>query len=150
MGTSRREFLYVAGGLGLATIVREAVATPAAMQGAIARVTRGAPLREGRVRIGIAPVVENGHSVPLTVSVDSPTTAAERARAIHVLAEKNPLPNVISVQLGPRAGRAHFETRVRLADSQTVIAIAELADGTFWSQHVEVVVTLAACIEDLT
>ena len=97
MSTSRRKFLRAAGGIGLAMVVVPAAATPAAMQQAIAKVTGGAALQEGRVRIGIAPLVENGHSVPLTVSVDSPMTPAEHVRTIHVFAEKNPLPNVISV-----------------------------------------------------
>ena len=149
MSTSRRKFLRAAGGIGLAMVVVPAAATPAAMQQAIAKVTGGAALQEGRVRIGIAPLVENGHSVPLAVSVDSPMTPAEHVRAIHVFAEKNPLPNVISVHLGPRAGRARFDTRIRLADSQTVVAVAELADGSFHAQRVDVVVTLAACIGDL-
>ncbi|MGH7247670.1 MAG: thiosulfate oxidation carrier protein SoxY, partial [Pseudomonadota bacterium] len=85
---------------------------------------------------------------PCTVSVDSPMTATDYVKAIHVFNEKNPQPDVIGVALGPRAGRAGFSTRIRLADSQTVTAIAELSDGTFWSGDVAVVVTLAACLEE--
>ena len=76
-------------------------------------------------------------------------TAADHVRAIHVFTEKNPQPNVVSVHLGPRAGRASVSTRIRLADTQTVTAIAELSDGSFWSDRVDVIVTLAACLEDL-
>ena len=94
------------------------------------------------------PLVENGNAVPLTIIVDSPMSEAEHVKAIHVFNEKNPQPNVISVKLGPRAGRAGFSTRIRLADSQTVTAIAELSDGSFWSDDIDVIVTLAACIED--
>ena len=94
------------------------------------------------------PLVENGNSVPITVSVDSPMTATDHVRAIHIFNEKNPQPNVISVKLGPRAGRASFSTRIRLADSQTVTAIAELSDGSFWSDDIDVIVTLAACVEE--
>ena len=86
--------------------------------------------------------------MPCTVSVDSPMTATDYVKAIHVFNEKNPQPNVIGVRLGPRAGRAEFSTRIRLADSQTVTAIAELSDGTCWSDDVYVIVTLAACIEE--
>ena len=71
-------------------------------------------------------------------------------KAIHVFNEKNPQPNVLTVRLGPRAGKAHVSTRIRLADTQKVIAIAEMSDGTFWSDTAEVVVTLAACLEDPT
>jgi len=86
--------------------------------------------------------------VPLSVAVESPMTAADYVKAIHVFAERNPLPNVLSVYLGPRSGRARVATRVRLADTQTVLAIAQLSDGSFWSDSVNVVVTLSACLED--
>ncbi len=75
-------------------------------------------------------------------------TPAEHVRAIHVFTEKNPQPNVLSVHLGARAGRASIVTRVRIADTQTVTAIAQLSDGTFWSDSAHVVVTLSACLED--
>jgi sulfur-oxidizing protein SoxY len=74
-------------------------------------------------------------------------TAADHVKAIHVFNEKNPQPNVVSMRLGPRAGKASVATRIRLADSQKVIAVAEMSDGSFWSDEVEVVVTLAACLE---
>ena len=76
-------------------------------------------------------------------------TANDYVKAIHIFNEKNPQPNVISVRLSPRAGRAAFSTRIRLADSQTVTAMAELSDGTFWSGDIDVIVTLAACIEEV-
>jgi sulfur-oxidizing protein SoxY len=69
-------------------------------------------------------------------------------KSIHVVTEKNPLPNVVSVYLGPQSGRARFATRVRLADTQKVLAIAEMSDGSFWSDSVDVVVTLSACLEE--
>ena len=145
----RRNFLLSAGSIALATLTRPALATPAAMQEAIAKLIGRAPLQRGKVKIEIAPLVENGYSVALAVTVDSPMTAADHVQSIHVLAEKNPLPNVISVHLGPRAGRARFETRIRLADTQTIVAVARMSDGSFWSESVAVVVTLAACTEEL-
>src|SRR5207302_10167174 len=108
-----------------------------------------APLRRGKVKLDLPPLIENGNAVPMTVSVDSPMTEADHVKAIHVFNEKNPQPHVVSVQLGPRAGKAAVSTRIRLADSQTVIAIAELSDGSFWSDEADVVVTLAACVEGL-
>jgi sulfur-oxidizing protein SoxY len=152
--TTRRKFLLTAGGavagLGLAAAVgvRPARATPAAMQEAIRAVVGSAPITPGKVQLEIPPLVENGNAVPLAVSVDSPMTAAEHVRAIHVFTEKNPQPNVVAFRLGPRAGRASVGTRVRLADTQTVVAICELSDGTFWSDQASVVVTLAACLEE--
>lgn len=150
---SRRSILKaaaaLAGSAGLARLtIRPAAATPAMLADAVRDFVGGAPIRKGKVKLDLPPIVENGNSVPCAVSVESPMTATDYVKAIHVFNEKNPQPYVISVTLGPRAGRAEFSTRIRLADSQTVTAIAELSDGTFWSDDVDVVVTLAACIEE--
>ena len=118
------------------------------MRAAIRNVVGEAPVRKGRVELDVPPLVENGNTVSLVVTVDSPMTATDHVKAIHVFNEKNPQPNVISVHLGPRAGRAKISTRIRLADTQTVTAIAEMSDGSFWSATAEVIVTLAACLEE--
>jgi sulfur-oxidizing protein SoxY len=148
---SRREILQAAAALaggGVLLSIRPAAATPEMMKDAVRAVIGEAPVKKGKVKLDLPPLVENGNSVPCTVSVESPMTADNYVKAIHVFNEKNPQPNVISVKLGPRAGRASFSTRIRLADSQTVTAIAELSDGTFWSDDIDVIVTLAACIEE--
>lgn len=151
---SRRDFLLAAGGLtaalGLRAVVAAAPAhaTPAAMQAAIEKVVGSARVTAGKVRLELPPLSENGHAVPLTVRVESPMTEAEHVRAVHVFTEKNPQPDVATFHLGPRAGRARVATRIRLADTQTVVAICELSDGSFWSDHATVVVTLAACLEE--
>jgi sulfur-oxidizing protein SoxY len=152
--TTRREVLvgasYVAGGLALPALitVSRAEATPATMTAAIRRVTGEAKVMTGKIKLEMPPLVENGNTVQFTVSVDSPMTASDHVKAIHVFTEKNPQPNVISVHFGPRAGRAAITTRCRLADSEKVIAVAELNDGSFWSDHIDVIVTIAACVED--
>jgi sulfur-oxidizing protein SoxY len=152
---SRREFLAMAGGmaagLGLSSVitVTPAHATPASMQEAIRKVVGTAPVTVGKVKLELPPLSENGNAVPLTLSVESPMTEADHVRAMHVFTEKNPQPDVVSVRLGPRAGRARLATRIRLADTQTVTAICELSDGSFWSGSATVVVTLAACLEEL-
>jgi sulfur-oxidizing protein SoxY len=155
IGHSRRDILQSAAALSgcgvlLRLTIRPAAATPEMMQEAVRSVVGEAPVSKGKVKLDLPPLVENGNSVPCTVSVDSPMTATDYVKAIHVFNEKNPQPNVIGVRLGPRAGRAEFSTRIRLADSQTVTAIAELSDGTFWSGDIDVIVTLAACIEETT
>ena len=153
--TSRREFLLAAGGVAAgigfasAVLARPARATPAAMHEAIRKVVGSARVNTGRVKLDVPPLVENGNTVPLAVSVESPMTEADHVRAIHVFTEKNPQPDVVSFRLGRRAGRASVATRIRLADTQTVIAITELSDGSFWSASANVVVTLAACLEEV-
>jgi sulfur-oxidizing protein SoxY len=149
--TSRREFLAgAAAGLGLGAIVtvRPVHATPQEMQEAIRKVVGSAPVTKGRVKLELPPLSENGNTVPLTVSVESAMTPADHVRAIHVFTELNPQPEVVTFRLGPRAGRARVSTRIRLANTQTVTAIGELSDGSFWSATAVVVVTLAACLED--
>jgi sulfur-oxidizing protein SoxY len=152
--TSRREFLQMVGSAAAAAgfvslvAVDPARATPASMQQAIAKVVGAARVSAGRVKLELPPLSENGNVVPLAVSVESPMTADDHVRAIHVFTEKNPQPDVASFRFGPRAGRASVATRIRLADTQSVTAIAELSDGSFWSASAAVVVTLAACLED--
>ncbi|HEU0062263.1 MAG TPA: SoxY-related AACIE arm protein [Hyphomicrobiaceae bacterium] len=151
--STRRELLWVAGTVALGGVlpslaVQPAAATPASMKSAIAAVIGEATLNAGRVKLEIPPLVENGNTVACAVVVESPMTASDYVKAIHVFNEKNPQPNVISVKLGPRAGRPTIATRIRLSDSQTVTAIAEMSDGTFWSHSVDVLITLGACLED--
>ena len=152
--TTRRYFLGLAGGAVVAgavpiVTVRPAEATPATLAAAIRNVVGEAPVHPGKVKLDIPPLVENGNTVPMTVSVASPMTAEDHVRSIHVFNEKNPQPNIGNFVLGPRAGRAQVSTRIRLADSQKITAIALLADGSFWSASVDVVVTLAACTEEV-
>ena len=150
--TSRRNFLIAAGGLaggmGLVSASGRAHATPEEMQAAVRKVIGTSRVQSGRVKLDLPPLIDNGNSVSLSVVVESPMTPADHVKAIHVFTEKNPLPNVVSVYLGPRAGRANIATRVRIADTQTVTAIAEMSDGSFWSGSMSVVVTLSACLED--
>ena len=153
--TTRREFLVLAAASLAAPTAAKAQLDPnlaakrkAAYEEALDKVVGGARVRAGRVKLQLPPLIDNGNSVPLSVAVESPMTAADHVKAIHVLTQRNPLPDVVSVHLGPRAGRAGISTRVRLADTQTVVAIAELSDGTFWSDSAEVVVTLSACLEE--
>lgn len=120
------------------------------LEQAIRSFTGGAAVREGRVKFEISPLVENGNAVPVTVEVDSPMTASDHVRRIALYNEKNPQADVVVFHLSPRAGRARVSTRIRLATSQTVVALAETSDGAFWSSKADVIVTLAACIEDVS
>ncbi len=151
--STRRHFLGLAGGaaaLGALPVVtlRPAEATPSMLANAIRNVVGEAKVSVGRVKLDIPPLVENGNTVPMTVSILSPMTADDHVKSIHVFNEKNPQPNIGNFYLGPRAGRAQISTRIRLADSQKVVAIARLSDGSFWSASADVVVTLAACTEE--
>jgi sulfur-oxidizing protein SoxY len=147
---SRRRFLIGVAGAGIVATLRPRAshATPEMMQEALHKIIGEATLQQGKVTLDLPPLVENGNTVPLTVTVDSPMTETDHVRAIHVLNQKNPQPYVISAHLGPRSGRARISTRIKLADAQTVLAVAELSDGSFWSGSADIVVTIAACVED--
>lgn len=117
------------------------------LKSAIHAYAQGAPISTGRVTLEVAPLVENGNTVPLAVRVESPMTAADHVRAIALFNERNPNRDVARFALGARNGRAWVATRIRLATSQQLVAIATMSDGSHWSHSVDVVVTLAACIE---
>jgi len=149
---TRRGVLLAASGvtLGAALPAPARANAPGQMEAAIRSIAGRAKIQKGKVTLDLPPLVENGNTVSMGVTVDSPMTKENHVKAIHVFNEKNPQPNVITVRLGPRAGKAHVATRIRLADTQKVIAIAEMSDGSFWSDTQEVIVTLAACLEDPT
>jgi len=154
MPTTRRQFLNLAGSVTFAGTIpivtlRPLEATPAMLTAAIRNVVGEAPVRTGKVKLDIPPLVENGNTVPLTVSIASPMTADDYVKSIHVFNEKNPQPNIGNFHLGPSSGRAQVSTRIRLADTQKVVAIARLSDDTFWQVTTEIVVTLAACTEEM-
>ena len=142
----RREALAVGLGLVASVWIRPAVARES-LAAAVAKFAAGAPVREGKVTIDVAPLVENGNTVPITVSVDSPMSADAFVQTIAIFNELNPLADVASLHLGPRAGRATVSLRIRLADSQKIVAVARLSDGSLWSHTAEVMVTLAGCVE---
>jgi sulfur-oxidizing protein SoxY len=152
--TTRRRFLGLASsaavfGAAPVAMLRPAEATPAMLATAIRNVVGAAVVQTGKVKLEVPPLVENGNTVPMTVSVSSPMTPGDYVKSIHVFNEKNPQPNIGNFYLGPRAGRAQVSTRIRLADSQKIVAIARLSDDSFWSASFEVVVTLAACTEEV-
>ena len=139
---ARRQLL---GAGALACVWRPARATPGSMQAAIDTFSGGGVVHEGRVKLDISPLVENGNTVPVTVSV--PGVEAAAVRRLALFTESNPQPEVAVFTLGALAGRAQVATRMRLATSQAVVALAQMADGSVWQQRVDVVVTLAACVE---
>lgn len=130
---------------GLASLLpKAALATPQAAAELLRKLVKGAP-RQGRVTLQAPDIADNGNAVPLTVTVESPMTEADHVKAIHVVADGNPNPGVISVRLGPDNGRAEISVRIRLAGSERVIAVAEMADGSLWTASREIAVTLGGC-----
>lgn len=147
---TRRSLLLAAsacGGLALVARPAQAAELPEELATMVKAFAQGAPVREGRVTVEIAELVDNGNAVPIAVAAASPMTAADHVTAIAVFNERNPQREVATFRLGPRAGRARVSTRIRLATSQKLVAVARMSDGSCWTKTVDVIVTLAACIE---
>lgn len=140
----RRDALAAGAGLALLALVRPASATPAEMAAAINAFTGGVKPQTGKVTFDIAQLIDNGNAVPVTISVDSPV---DNVKAIAIFTERNPQTDVAVFTLTPRSGTAAVSTRIRLATSQRLMAVARMGDGSYWSQQVEVIVALAACVE---
>lgn len=146
---ARRRFISVLAGLAAAPLLPAgaARAQPDPFAALLPKVTGGAPVRPGRVTVDTPRLADNGHSVPLKVSVESPMTAGDHVRSVTLLSERNPRPVMAAFHLGPKAGRAEVTTRVRLNGTQRVLAVAQLSDGSYWSGSAEVEVTESACLD---
>ena len=145
----RRRFVALLASLAAASLLpsRAARAQADPFAALLKQVTGGATVRPGRVTVDTPRLADNGHSVPLTVSVESPMTAADHVRSITLLSERNPRPLMATFHLGPKAGRAEVTTRVRLNGTQRVLAVAHVSDGSYWSGTAEVEVTESACLD---
>jgi sulfur-oxidizing protein SoxY len=146
---ARRRFVSLLAGLATVPLLRGQAAHAAgnSLAPLIDKIIGGAQLQEGRVKLEIPRLADNGHSVPLKVSVESPMTAAEHVRSITLLSERNPRPLMATFHLGPKASRAVVVTSVRLNGTQRVLAVAQLSDGSYWSGSAEVEVTESACLD---
>jgi sulfur-oxidizing protein SoxY len=131
----------------LLALVRPAAATPEALGAAVSAFTGGAPLQTGRVTFDIAQLIDNGNAVPVTVRVDSPMNPGDHVTSIAIFNERNPQADVVRFRLTPQSGKPEVSTRIRLATSQKLVAVAGMSDGSYWQQTADVIVTLAACIE---
>jgi sulfur-oxidizing protein SoxY len=143
----RRQVLAITVGLAGWSILPSATAATDELAAAVAAFAGGAKVSPGKVKLDIAELVDNGNVVPITVTVDSPMTAASHVKTIAVFNEKNPQRDVAKFTLGPRYGKPSVSTRIRLATTQKLVAVAQLSDGSYWSHTADVIVTLAACIE---
>ena len=146
MTVTRRTFVITAAAASVLPALKAFASVDDATQ-AVDKILGGRAAQVGRVTLEIPPLVENGNLVTMKVSEQSPMTEADYVRAIHIVAEGNPLPNVVSFFLSPRSGRAAVTTRIRLGDSQRVRAFAQMSDGSFWQGDAATLVTLAACTE---
>lgn len=105
----------------------------------------GKPMAEGKIRLDVPEIAENGLVVPVNVEIESPMTEADYVKAVHVFAEGNPQPGVVSYQFTPACGKASAATRMRLAQTQDVICVAEMSNGALHMAKANVKVTIGGC-----
>ena len=143
---SRREVLALgAGALALAGAVVPAAATPPEAAAEIAKFTGGKPTTKGKITIDLPEIAENGNTVPLTITVDSPMTADDHISDILVVADGNPRPGLATFHLSPMSGRAEAATRIRLAATESIIVVAKTGKGEFFTEQKPVKVTIGGC-----
>jgi sulfur-oxidizing protein SoxY len=144
-GRARRRAVTTLAAGALLLVVRPAAATPEALAAALRETFGDRPITPGKVTLELPKLAENGAVVPMTVVVDSPMTERDYVEGIYLFAEKNPLPRILEVHLGPYSGKARISSRIRIADSQQITAVAVLSDGTLWSAAAQIEVTVAGC-----
>jgi len=112
---------------------------------AISKLTGGKSMTEGKISLDVPQIAENGNTVPIGVSVESPMTGDNYVKAVHLFADGNPAADVVSLHFTPMSGKAEAATRMRLAGTQNVIAVAEMSDGSVFRAAKEVKVTIGGC-----
>lgn len=143
----RREFLATGAALAAAPLARAEDDPGNGWRQAIARLTGGRAPQPGRVRLELPRIADNGNSVALAVSVEEPARGAGRVTRIHLVSDLNPYAHMATFHFGPGMRSATVATRVKLAGTQRVFAIADCADGSVWSDVREVAVAFSACFE---
>ena len=137
-----------AGGLaviGMTLVPRAVLADTDSMAAAIKERIGDAAMQDGRIGLELPQIAENGNTVPISFEVDSPMSESDYVKAVHVFAEKNPLPNVATFHFTPRSGKARASTRMRLLKTQNIVAVAEMSDGSVYMAKTEVKVTIGGC-----
>ena len=147
MQASKRQFLRTAGIAAVAAVIapRLAFASPAEVPAEIKKLYGDKKMASGRIKLDVPQIAENGLVVPINVEVESPMTAANYVKSVHVFAEKNPLPGVVSYKFTPESGKAAASTRMRLAETQDIVVVAEMSNGELFTTKSEVKVTIGGC-----
>ncbi len=126
-------------------VVRPATATPDELSAALREAFGDRPITRGRVKLEIPRLAENGNVVPVIVTVGSPMTRQDYVSGIHLFAEKNHLPRILEAQFGPYNGKAMLSSRIRVATSQQITAVAAMSDGSLWSAAADIEVVSSDC-----
>lgn len=145
--TTRRETLALAAIAGLAAFLapKMVFADEAAVAAEIKKLYGDKKLESGKIKLDVPEIAENGLVVPINVEVESPMTEQDYVKAVHVFADGNPLPGVVSYKFTPACGKASASTRMRLAQTQNIICIAEMSNGQLHMAKENIKVTIGGC-----
>ena len=145
--TTRRETLTLAAIAGLAAILapRMSFADEKAVAAEISKLYGDKKLESGKIKLDVPEIAENGLVVPVNVDIESPMTDADYVKAVHVFADGNPSPGVVTYRFTPACGKASASTRMRLAQTQNIVCIAEMSNGTLYTAKSNVKVTIGGC-----
>ncbi len=145
-GLTRREMIVSVSAAAFAAMVPGGVLASAMdVDAAVKKIVNGRAVKSGGIKLELPEIAENGATVPLTVSMASPMTAADHVTSMHFFADGNPNPDVASFHFTPRSGVAKASTRIRLAKTQNIVAVAETSDGSVYVSKVLVKVTIGGC-----
>ncbi len=144
---NRRTVLTTAtSAMAITYIAQDALSAAPEMQKVILDMFGNRPIIEGRVTLNVPPISENGYSVSIEVEADSPMTDTDHVRHITIFSDRNPVPLIARYNFSPASGRARAASRIRLAGTQSIFAIAEMSDGRLFQKSVKTIVTVAACV----
>lgn len=145
--TTRRETLALAAMAGLAALLapRISVADEAAVTAELKKLYGDKKFDSGKIKLDVPEIAENGLVVPINVEVDSPMTEQDYVKAVHVFADGNPLPGVVTYRFTPACGKAAASTRMRLAQTQNIVCVAEMSNGALYTAKANIKVTIGGC-----
>jgi sulfur-oxidizing protein SoxY len=146
MTFNRRQVMgFGAGAVAFALTGAPALATPEDAMMAVKDFAGSSDLPSDGLTLTTPEIAENGNTVPIEVSVDSPMTADNYVESVAIYADGNPNPAVVTFHFTPASGAATAKTRIRLAKTQNVVAVAKMNDGSARMVQNEVKVTIGGC-----
>jgi sulfur-oxidizing protein SoxY len=146
LSITRRSALLLGTGAALTLVaIHDAAATPAEADAEIAKFTGGKPTESGKISVDLPEIAENGNTVPLAITVDSPMTADDYVSEIRVIGDANPNAGIVKFHLTPASGRAEVGTRIRLGGTGNVTVLAKTSTGKLYAEHKAVKVTVGGC-----
>ncbi|KUL95720.1 sulfur oxidation protein SoxY [Bosea sp. WAO] len=146
-GLTRRSTITAGAAAAFASLLgsRLAFADEKAVAAEIKKLYGDKAMAEGKIKLDVPEIAENGLVVPVNVEIDSPMTEADYVKAVHIYADGNPQPGIVTYHFTPACGKASAATRMRLAQTQNIVCVAEMSNGTLHMAKANIKVTIGGC-----